>query len=104
MIKQLAKCIREYTLPTILTLVFIVGEAVIEIFIPFITANLVNDIKDNVPMSSVVTTGIILALLAIVSLCFGGAAGITSAKASAGFAKKSDKMSSAGYRGLLSVI
>ncbi|MBR3666910.1 MAG: ABC transporter ATP-binding protein [Ruminococcus sp.] len=87
MIKQLAKCIREYKLPTILTLVFIVGEAVIEIFIPFITANLVNDIKDNVPMSSVVTTGIILALLAIVSLCFGGAAGITSAKASAGFAK-----------------
>ncbi|MBR6873537.1 MAG: ABC transporter ATP-binding protein [Ruminococcus sp.] len=87
MIKQLSKCIREYKLPTILTLIFIVGEAVIEIFIPFITANLVNDIKDNVEMSSVVGTGIFLVVLALLSLSFGAAAGFTCSKASAGFAK-----------------
>ena len=37
MLKRLAKCIREYKLPTILTLIFIIGEAVIETAIPFIT-------------------------------------------------------------------
>ncbi len=87
MLKQLAKCIREYKKATILTLIFIVGESVIEIFIPFITANLVNDIKDGVEMSQVVTTGIFLALLAMLSLSCGAAAGFTCSKASAGFAK-----------------
>ena len=38
-------------------------------------------------MDSVLKTGIILILLALVSLTFGGIAGFTSAKASAGFAK-----------------
>ena len=87
LVKLLAKSIREYKKPTILTLLFIIGEAVIEIFIPFITADLVNDIKDGVPMSNVVVTGIILAVLALLSLSFGGIAGYTCSKASAGFAK-----------------
>lgn len=34
MIKRLAGCVREYKKPTILTLIFIVGEAFIETFIP----------------------------------------------------------------------
>ena len=87
MIKQLMKCIREYKKPTLLTLIFIVGEAVIEIFIPFLTANLVNKIKDDIEMSELVITGVVLALLAMLSLSFGALAGYTSAKASAGFAK-----------------
>ncbi len=87
MIKQLAKCVREYKKPTIITLLFIIGEAVIEIFIPFITANLVNDIKAGAAMKEIVVTGIFLAVLALISLTFGGAAGFSCAKASAGFAK-----------------
>ena len=87
MIKQLAKSIREYKLPTILTLVFIVGEAVIEAFIPFITAELVNKIKNNVDISEVLITGLILVIMAFISLSFGGMAGFTCSKASAGFAK-----------------
>ena len=87
MIKQLAKCVREYKKPTIITLLFIVGEAVIEIFIPFITANLVNDIKAGAAMKEIVFTGIFLAVLAMISLSFGGAASMSCAKASAGFAK-----------------
>ncbi len=87
MLKKFAKCIREYKLPTILTLIFIVGEVVIEAIIPFITAELVNDIKAGAEMSSVVKTGIILVLLAVVSLACGGTAAFTCAKASAGFAK-----------------
>ena len=87
MIKTLAKSIREYKLPSILTLIFIMGEVVIEVMIPFITANLVNDIKAGVDISNVIKTGVLLVLLAIVSLCCGGIAAITCSKASAGFAK-----------------
>lgn len=87
MIKKLVGCIREYKLPSILTLVFIICEVVIEVFIPFLTADLVNNIKDGIEMTSVVRTGVFLILLAILSLCCGGAAAFTCAKASAGFAK-----------------
>ena len=87
MLKQLSKCVREYKTLTLMTLVFIVGESVIEIFIPFITANLVNDIKNGAQLSEVVGTGIFLAVLAIISLSFGALAGFTCSKASAGFAK-----------------
>ncbi len=85
--KTLLACVREYKLPTVLTLLFIVGEAVIETAIPFITASLVNSIKDGVDMSNIIRTGIILVALAVLSLTCGGVAGFTCAKASAGFAK-----------------
>ncbi len=87
MIKTLAKSIREYKLPSILTLIFIMGEVVIEVIIPFVTANLVNDIKAGADISKVIRTGVLLILLAIVSLCCGGIAAVTCSKASAGFAK-----------------
>ncbi|MBE6600664.1 MAG: ABC transporter ATP-binding protein [Ruminococcaceae bacterium] len=85
--KKLLKCVREYKLPSILTLIFIIGEVIIEVLIPFITADLVNKIKTGATMPELLTTGGILVLMAIVSLSFGGAAGLTCAKASAGFAK-----------------
>lgn len=87
MIKRLSKCIREYKAPTVLTIIFIVFEAVIETYIPFLTANMVNAIKDGSPMSAVLKTGGILIGLAAVSLACGGLAGFTSARASAGFAR-----------------
>ncbi len=87
MLKRLAACIREYKLPTVLTLLFIVGEAVIETLIPFLTADLVNAIKNGTELSVVAQTGAILIVLAVVSLIFGAIAGFTCAKASAGFAK-----------------
>ena len=87
MIKKLASCVREYKLPTILTLIFIVGEVFLEVLIPFNTADLVNAIKAGVSMSAVVKTGGLLVLMAMLSLCCGGAAGYFAAKASAGFAK-----------------
>ena len=87
MLKKLSKSIREYKRPTILTLVFIVLEAIIECIIPFVTARLVNSIRDGVEISSVLTTGGILLAMAIASLACGGLAGLTCAKASAGFSK-----------------
>ena len=93
MVKRLARSIREYKRPTVLTLIFIVLEAVIEVFIPFITAELVNKISEGASGSStfgisgVLGTGGLLVLMALVSLMCGGLAGYTSAKASSGFAK-----------------
>ena len=84
---RLFKCVREYKRPTLLTLLFIVGEAVIETFIPFITANLLNDIQAGADMSHIAQRGVLLIVMALLSLSCGGIAGFTCAKASAGFAK-----------------
>ena len=87
MIKKIAQSIREYKLPSILTFLFIVLEAIIECLIPFITADMVNRIEAGAEMSLVLRTGGILIIMALASLSCGGIAGVTSAKAAAGFAK-----------------
>jgi len=91
MLKKLAKCIREYKRDTILTLFLMVGEAIIETLIPFITAEfLINRIQTegaSLDMGYIVTVGVILAVMAICSLTCGGLAGFTAARASAGFSK-----------------
>ena len=87
MIKTLAKSIREYKLPSILTVIFIMGEVLIEVAIPFITANLVNSINAGEPIMNIIKTGLILIAMAFASLACGGIAAITSAKASTGFAR-----------------
>ncbi len=87
MLKKLAGCIREYKLPTVLTLIFIVGEVCIEVFIPTITSELVNAIRDGAEVAQIVKTGLFLAFMAMISLCCGGIAAIACARASAGFAK-----------------
>ena len=87
MLKKLSKSIREFKLPSIITLIFIVAEAVIEVFIPFITADMVSKIQAGAKMSEVIKIGGFLALMACISLACGGIAGLTCAKASAGFAK-----------------
>ena len=87
MIKKLTGSIREYKKPTYLTLLFIIGEAVIEAVIPFITARLVNQIRAGVGLTVVLKTGGMLIILALMSLCCGAIAGYTCSKASAGFSK-----------------
>ena len=87
MLKKLAKCVREYKKPALVTLILIVVEAVIECLIPFITADLVNRIKAGDDIWNVVKWGALLAVMAVISLSCGGIAGFTCAKASAGFAK-----------------
>ncbi len=87
MIKRLLSCVREFKLLSIVTLCLMVCEAAIETSIPFITANLVNKLRQGAEMSDVLSTGILLTVMAICSLACGGIAGITSAKASSGFAR-----------------
>ena len=88
MFKRLVKCIREYKLPTILTLIFISGEAIIEVFIPTITKDLIDVIQNGgAEMREILKYGLRLVLLALVSLLCGGIAAIACARASTGFAK-----------------
>ena len=87
MIKQLAKSIREYKRPALITLALMVLEVAIEVTIPFITSNLINNIKAGIEMSSLIKTGLLLVGLACLSLCCGASGGYTCSKASAGFAK-----------------
>ncbi len=87
MIRKLLSSLREYKTPAILTFVFIIGEVILECIIPFITANLMNQIKAGIEIRALLQTGGLLILMALLSLACGGMAGVTSAKASAGFAK-----------------
>lgn len=87
MLRRLSACIREYKKPTIITLALIVFEVIIECYIPFITADLVNRIKAGTAMADILKTGGLLIVMALLSLCCGGIAAFTCSKASAGFAK-----------------
>ena len=58
-----------------------------ECIIPFILANLVNGIRSNIPIEDLFKQGLILVVMAMLSLAFGILAGKKSAVASAGFAR-----------------
>ena len=87
MIRQLMGCIREYKKPTILTLVCMVGEVAIEVLIPFITAKLINEVKAGAELGGIVRAGLVLMLMALVSLSCGAAGGFFGSRASAGLAR-----------------
>ena len=87
MLKKLAKCVGEYKLYAIITPIVMVGEVVIECLIPFITARIINDIKAGCELSELITSGLILFVMACISLACGATAGYTAARASSGFAK-----------------
>ena len=87
MIKTLARSIREFKKPAILTPLLVVVEVVLECIIPFIIANLVNEMQAGCGMDVIAGYGITLVVMAILSLVFGVAAGNTCATASTGFAR-----------------
>ena len=87
MLKTLAASIREYKKPAILTPILVIGEVLFEVMIPFGTAALIEQIKSGASMGTLGLYGLALAAMALVSLAFGAAAGVTCSKASCGFAK-----------------
>ena len=96
MVKTLLKSVREYKKPAIITPIFMVLEAFCECLIPFFMAKLITAIKP-VPgeeamlaeeaLRVVLSYGVLLILLAAVSLTSGVLAGKFAATASCGFAK-----------------
>ena len=87
MIKTLTRSIREFKKMAILTPLLVTVEVVLECIIPFIIANLVNQMQAGCSMDVIVRYGIQLVVMAVLSLLFGIAAGSTCATASTGFAR-----------------
>ncbi len=86
MIVKILKSLRQYKKETFLTLLCIIGEVILEVLIPYITADMVNNIKAGADLSNIARTGGAMVLAAILSLACGALAGNFAAKASAGFA------------------
>ncbi len=87
MVRKLAGSVREYKKQAILTPILMMGEVSCECIIPLITKNLINSIQDGCAMKDIVVDGVLLILMAFVSLGFGVLAGKYCAVAAAGFAK-----------------
>ncbi len=87
MLRELAKSIREYKHLSIWTPILVSGEVVMECIIPFVIANLVNEIKAGCSMGTILSYGLVLLVMALLSLLFGALAGVTCATASCGFAR-----------------
>ena len=87
MIKKLSKSIREYKKASILTPVCVAIEVVLEIIIPLLMANLIDDGVYGGEMNMVYKIGLELILCAVLSLLFGVLSGKFAAEASSGFAK-----------------
>lgn len=75
MIKTLAASVRDYKKVTIATPLLVLGEVICEMSIPFVTANLIDSIKDGAAVADILPTAGILAIIALCSLAFGAAAG-----------------------------
>ena len=105
-IKTISKSIREYKTPSILAPIFIGLEVIFEVFIPFIMTMLLEEIEcvakgivnhnfitrlflgENPGMLSIIVVhGLVLLLIACLSLTCGVLSGIFCARASSGFAK-----------------
>ena len=87
MVKTLARSVREFKKIALLTPLLVSVEVVLECIIPFIIADLVNDMQAGCSLSTIIHYGIELIIMAALSLVFGVAAGNTCATASTGFAK-----------------
>ncbi len=90
MIRKLAGAIRQYKKDTILTPIFMIGEVVMEVAIPLLMAQMIDQgINGNNgagDMNFILWMGGLLVLSAVVSLAFGALSGRHAARASAGYA------------------
>lgn len=86
-VERLSGSIREYRRDSILAPVFVALEVVMEVLIPLVLADLIDDGITAGNMDIIIKLGLVLLLFAIMSLVFGVFAGKYAASASAGFAK-----------------
>ena len=87
MLRELAKHIKEFKTASLLTVVFILGEVVFELLIPYMMTFIIDRGVMKGDYSAVVTYGSVMIGLAILGLLCGVAAGLFAAKASSGFAR-----------------
>ncbi len=87
MIRKLSHYIGEYKKITLLTPILMVLEVVFEVFIPFLMGHIIDDGIKVGDMNYVIKTGLLMMLMALLSLLFGALGAILACKASAGFEK-----------------
>ena len=78
--------IREFKGASIATPIIVSGEVVMEVAIPFVTAQLINSIQAGATLGEMLPYAGVLVAMALASLAFGIGAGITCSQASCGLA------------------
>ena len=87
MIKTLGAHIKEYTKPSIITPILMIGEVLMETIIPLLMASIVNDGIKKGNMTHIFLTGILMIVMALCSLGFGVGGAKYGAIAAMGFGK-----------------
>lgn len=85
MVKKLASYVKQYKRSAILTPICAAGEVVMEVLIPLVMAQLINQGIEANDMGALVKYGLLMMLLALVSLFFGVACAHLGSHASTGF-------------------
>lgn len=85
--KRLAQCVREYKKDAILSPLYVLMEALLDVAIPFVMADLIDKGIEAGNMNMILRYGAILVGFALVALAFGVLSGRSCARATAGFAR-----------------
>ena len=85
MIRKLASYVKQYKRSAFLTPVCAAGEVVMEVLIPLVMAQLINQGIEQGNMNALIKYGLLMMLLALVSLFFGVACAHLASHASTGF-------------------
>ena len=84
--KTLAKSMRQYIKPSILTMIFLAGEVFAEMMIPYLMAKVLDRGFETKDIQYIIQIGLLMAMIALISMTCGILGGKFSSDASAGFA------------------
>ncbi|MGE5614185.1 MAG: ABC transporter ATP-binding protein [Bacillota bacterium] len=87
MLKKLLPCLGKFKWYAVLTPIMVIGEVLLEIYIPFLMSKIIDVGIRSADVNYVAKTGGTMVLMALVSLLFGALSGKFAAMAGAGFAK-----------------
>ena len=85
-VRTLGRSVREFRGASVATPIIVTGEVVMEVAIPFVTAQLINAIQAGATLDDMLPYAGVLVLMALASLAFGIGAGVTCSQASCGLA------------------
>ena len=84
--KTLAKSMRQYIKPSIFTMIFLAGEVFAEMMIPYLMAKVLDRGFETKDIQYIIQIGLLMAVIALISMICGILGGKFSSDASAGFA------------------
>lgn len=84
--KTLAKSLRQYVKPSVLTMIFLAGEVFAEMMIPYLMAKVLDRGFETKDIQYIIQIGLLMAVIALISMTCGILGGKFSSDASAGFA------------------